>query len=357
MTVTNATPAWKQADFAWQKAIAPYARPSLRASLIQIATSLIPYLVLWGAMIWAYNVSPLLTLGLTVLAAGSLVRIFIIVHDCGHESFFKSQRLNDIVGSILGTLVFTPYYEWRHAHAIHHATAGNLNRRGVGDVFMLTVKEYNGKSFWGRLGYRLYRNPFIMFGIGPLFMFMIVHRFPSRNSRPRERNSVWLTNLAILGYSTAMSLLIGFERYAVLMVLTMGIAGVAGVWMFYVQHQFEGTYWEPQAEWSYVEAALRGSSYYKLPKILQWFTGNIGLHHIHHLSPRIPNYNLQACHDSNPPLQDVPTITLWPSFKSMAFKLWDEDNHRLVGFSAAQQLSREQKKLAMTSRVVQETSS
>jgi omega-6 fatty acid desaturase (delta-12 desaturase) len=356
MSANPKTPAWQQADFAWQAAIAPYTRPSLRASLTQLATSVIPYFVLWYAMIRTYEISFALTLVLTVFAAGWLVRIFIIVHDCGHESFFESQKLNDFVGSILGTLVFTPYFEWRHAHAIHHATAGNLNRRGVGDVFMLTVKEYNSKSWLGRLGYRLYRNPLVMFGIGPLFMFLIAHRFPARNSKPRERNSVWLTNLAILGYSVIMSWLIGFEKYAVLMVLTMGLAGIAGVWMFYVQHQFEGTYWEPQAEWSYVEAALRGSSYYKLPKILQWFTGNIGLHHIHHLSPRIPNYNLQACHDANPPLQDVPTITLLPSFKSLTFKLWDEDQHRLVGFSAAKKLRLAQLR-ANANRVVQEPSS
>jgi omega-6 fatty acid desaturase (delta-12 desaturase) len=356
MSTNTKTPAWQQENFVWQRAVAPFARSNMQAALIQIATSLIPYLVLWGAMIWAYDVSPLLTLAILVLAAGSLVRVFIIVHDCGHGSFFDSQKHNDVVGSILGVLVFTPYFEWRHAHAIHHATAGNLNKRGVGDVYMMTVKEYNSKSWLARLGYRLYRNPLVMFIIGPLFMFLIAHRFPAKDSRPRERHSVLFTNLAIVGYSLVMIALIGFAKYMGLMVLTMGVAGLAGVWMFYVQHQFEGTYWEPQGEWSYVDAALRGSSYYKLPKLLQWFTGNIGLHHIHHLSPRIPNYNLQPCHDANPQLQDVPTITFWPSFKSMTFKLWDEDKREMVGFSAAGKMHREEQRLAKAGRVVQEPS-
>jgi omega-6 fatty acid desaturase (delta-12 desaturase) len=322
-----------------------------------VATSLIPYLLLWAAMIWTYDVSWLLTLAIALFAAGSLVRIFIILHDCGHGSFFESRRLNDIVGSIFGALVFTPFFEWRHAHAIHHATAGNLDKRGVGDVYVMTLKEYAAAPWWKRIGYRFYRNPLIMFGIGPLFMFVIIQRFPNRKSRARERNSVWLTNLAIVAYSALMMALIGWQKYVVLTLLTVGLAGVAGVWLFYVQHQFEGTYWAKQEEWSYLATALQGSSYYKLPKVLQFFSGNIGLHHIHHLSPRIPNYNLQPCHDANPSLQEVPTVTLLPSFKSIKFKLWDEEQHRLVGFAAARKLRREQQRQAKAGQVVQELSS
>jgi len=320
------------ADLPWQEAVAKYQNPDVRASLWQIATSVIPYIVLWFLMYLSLEYSYLITLALSVLAGGFLVRIFIIFHDCGHGSFFKSQKLNHIVGSICGVMTFTPYFEWRHAHAIHHATAGDLDRRGTGDVLTLTVKEYQQMPGWKRLGYRLYRNPLVMFILGPMFVFLVVHRFPSRNSKKRERTSVYWTNLAILAYIVPLVALIGFERYILIQLPIALLTGTAGVWMFYVQHQFEGTYWEKHVQWDYVTAALKGSSYYKLPKILQWFTGNIGLHHIHHLSPRIPNYNLQACHDANPLFQQVPTVTLGPSFKSVFFKLWDEEQRQLVGF-------------------------
>ena len=320
------------ADLPWQEAVAKYQNPDVRASLWQIATSVIPYIVLWFLMYLSLEYSYLITLALSVLAGGFLVRIFIIFHDCGHGSFFKSQKLNHIVGSICGVMTFTPYFEWRHAHAIHHATAGDLDRRGTGDVLTLTVKEYQQMPGWKRLGYRLYRNPLVMFILGPMFVFLVVHRFPSRNSKKRERTSVYWTNLAILAYIVPLVALIGFERYILIQLPIALLTGTAGVWMFYVQHQFEGTYWEKHVQWDYLTAALKGSSYYKLPKILQWFTGNIGLHHIHHLSPRIPNYNLQACHDANPLFQQVPTVTLGPSFKSVFFKLWDEEQRQLVGF-------------------------
>jgi len=320
------------ADLPWQEAVAKYQNPDVRASLWQIATSVIPYIVLWFLMYLSLEYSYLITLALSVLAGGFLVRIFIIFHDCGHGSFFKSQKLNHMVGSICGVMTFTPYFEWRHAHAIHHATAGDLDRRGTGDVLTLTVKEYQQMPGWKRLGYRLYRNPLVMFILGPMFVFLVVHRFPSRNSKKRERTSVYWTNLAILAYIVPLVALIGFERYILIQLPIALLTGTAGVWMFYVQHQFEGTYWEKHVQWDYLTAALKGSSYYKLPKILQWFTGNIGLHHIHHLSPRIPNYNLQACHDANPLFQQVPTVTLGPSFKSVFFKLWDEEQRRLVGF-------------------------
>jgi len=301
-------------------------------SLRQVANTFIPYFVLWYVMYRSLEVSYWLTLALAPLAGGFLVRIFIIFHDCGHESFFNSARANHILGSIAGVLAFTPYYAWRHAHAVHHATAGNLDRRGVGDVLTLTVKEYQQRSWWGRLAYRVYRNPLVMLLIGSQIVFLIVHRIPPRAAKKRERNSVHWTNLALLIQIVGLSLLIGFDKFVLVQLPLNVIAGIVGVWMFYVQHQFEGTYWTRQPQWDYVTAALRGSSYYKLPKVLQWFTGNIGLHHLHHLSPRIPNYNLQPCLDANPPFQQVDALTLRASFKSMFLKLWDEEQGRLVGF-------------------------
>lgn len=332
MNLNTSTAAAQATGPAWQAAVAKYQNPDMRSSLGQIATSIIPYIALWFLMVLSLAYSYWITLALAVLASGFLVRVFIIFHDCGHGSFFKSQKLNHIIGSICGVLVFTPYFEWRRAHAVHHATSGDLDRRGTGDVLTLTMNEYWHMPWWKRLGYRLYRNPFVMFVLGPLFVFLVVHRFPSRNSKRQERNSVYWTNLAILAYIVPLVMLIGFERYILIQLPIALMTGAAGVWLFYVQHQFEGTYWEKHAQWDYVTAALKGSSYYKLPKILQWFTGNIGLHHIHHLSPRIPNYNLQACHDANPLFQQVPTITIGPSFKAVFFKVWDEEQRRLVGF-------------------------
>jgi omega-6 fatty acid desaturase (delta-12 desaturase) len=196
--------------------------------------------------------------------------------------------------------------------------------------------------WWKRLGYRVYRNPFFMFVLGPLVVFLMVHRFPSRNSKKRERHSVYWTNLALAAYIIPLILLIGLDRYLLVMLPISIVSGAVGVWMFYVQHQFEGTYWEKHTQWDYVKAALRGSSYYKLPKIFQWFTGNIGFHHIHHLSPRIPNYNLEACHAANPMFQETPTITIRPSFKAVFFKLWDEEQRRLVGFRHVRQMPQPQ---------------
>lgn len=332
MNLNFGSAASQSTSLSWQDAMAKYQNPNMRASLGQIVTSVIPYIALWFLMYLGLEYSYLVTLALAVPAGGFLVRVFIIFHDCGHGSFFKSQKLNHVVGSICGVLVFTPYFEWRHAHAVHHATAGDLDRRGTGDVLTLTVSEYRQMPWWKRLGYRLYRNPFFMFVLGPLFVFLVVHRFPSRNSKRRERNSVHWTTLAILAYIIPLVMLIGFERYILIQLPIALITGAAGVWLFYVQHQFEGTYWEKHAQWDYVMAALKGSSYYKLPKLLQWFTGSIGLHHIHHLSPRIPNYNLQACHDADPLFQQVPTVTIRPSFRAVFFKLWDEEQRRLVGF-------------------------
>jgi len=278
-----------------------------------------------------------------ILAGAFLVRIFIIFHDCGHGSYFKSGRSNDILGFITGVLTFTPYCHWRWEHAIHHASAGHLDKRGTGDVWTLTVQEYLEASRWKRFAYRLARNPIVLFGLAPLFLFVVLQRFPSRKANARERRSVWWMNLAILGMAGALSWVFGLVAYLIIQLTVMMVAGGAGVWMFYVQHQFEDVYWERGDNWDYTAAALQGSSVYKLPKILQWFSGNIGFHHIHHLSARIPNYNLERCHRSDPLFQTVKPITLFSSLKSFTLRLWDERGKKLVGYRHMRSLRREQK--------------
>jgi omega-6 fatty acid desaturase (delta-12 desaturase) len=323
---------------AWKQAITPYQQPDLRRSVWQLANTLVPYLLLWVVMVPLYRVSFWLALPLIILAAGFAVRAFIIFHDCGHGAFFRSRRANEIVGFVTGLVSFTPFFAWRRGHALHHSASGDLDRRGDGDIWMMTVEEYLASSWRMRLAYRVYRIPLVLFVIAPVFLFVVAHRIP-RKGRSRERRSVWLTNLTLLLIAILMSLLIGFKTYAILQILVVGMAASAGVWLFYVQHQYEGVYWQRHGEWSYAMAAVEGSSFYKLPKVLQWFTGNIGFHHIHHLSPRIPNYNLEACHNANPELQIEP-VTLRQSFGCMRYRLWDEVNYRLIGFGELQGLSR-----------------
>ena len=271
------------------------------------------------------------------------MRVFIIHHDCGHGSFFKSRMANDVLGFITGVLTFTPYYQWRGEHALHHSTAGDLDRRGTGDVWTLTVQEYLESSRWNRFLYRLARNPVVLFVIAPLFLFIVKHRFTSPKATRRERHSVYWTNLAVLALASGLSLIFGLKAYLVIQLTAMLVAGSAGVWLFYVQHQFEGVYWERRGAWDYTAAALQGSSFYKLPKVLQWFSGNIGFHHIHHLSSRIPNYNLEKCHDANPLFQSVKAVTLFPSLKSFTFRLWDEPRKKLVGYGHLRLLRRQQR--------------
>ncbi len=316
----------------WQQLVARYQNPDLRRSLWQIANSFIPYMVLWYGMYRSLAVSYWLTLALAVPTAGMLMRIFIILHDCGHGSFFKSNKANTFVGTICGVLTFTPYAQWRREHAIHHASSGDLARRGVGDVKTLTVKEYLALPGWQRLGYRIYRHPITMFVFGPPFVFLISHRFISATSGKHERMGVHLTNLALLALFLVGGAAIGFKAVLLIQLPLMLLSSTAGVWMFYVQHQFEDTYWEQHPEWQYAAAALKGSSYYKLPKVLQWITGNIGFHHIHHLSPKIPNYNLQRCFDENPLFHHVTIVTFWESVKTIPLKLWDEERHKLISF-------------------------
>jgi acyl-lipid omega-6 desaturase (Delta-12 desaturase) len=319
----------------WQGMVAKYQQSALWPALWQMVNTLVPYAALWYLMHLSLAVSYWLTAALAVLAAGFAVRVFIIFHDCGHGSYFKSRRANDVLGFITGVVSFTPYYHWRWEHALHHGSAGDLDRRGTGDVWTLTVQEYLESSRWKRFAYRLARNPLILFVLAPAFLFLIKQRFPSAKALGRERHSVYWTNLGVLTMATGLSCLFGLKTYLLLQLGTLMVAGSAGVWLFYVQHQFEGVYWERGGEWDYCTAALKGSSFYKLPKVLQWFSGNIGFHHIHHLSPRIPNYNLQKCHRAEPLFQTVKPVTLLSSLKSLTFRLWDEQRRELVSFRAA----------------------
>ncbi len=272
-----------------------------------------------------------------------MVRVFIIHHDCGHGSFFKSRRANDVLGFIPGVLAFTPYFHWRWEHATHHSSSGDLDRRGMGDIWTLTVQEYLESSRWKRFAYRLARNPIVLFVVAPVFVFLVRQRFPKAEANPRERHSVYWTNLALLGVAAGMSWILGLKAYLLIQLTVMAVAGSAGVWLFYVQHQFEGVYWERGEEWDYTDAALKGSSFYKLPKVLQWFSGNIGFHHIHHLSPRIPNYHLEKCHKAEPLFQTVKPVTLFSSFKSFTFRLWDEQRRKLVGYGHLRAIRREKR--------------
>lgn len=328
---------------AWKEIVARYQTPSTPRALWQIINTLVPYGLLWYLMSRTLAVSWWITAPLAVFAGAFLIRIFIIFHDCGHNSFFKSRHANDIVGFIAGLLTFTPYYHWRWEHNIHHASAGHLDKRGTGDVWTMTVQEYLESSRWKRFAYRLARNPLVLFGIAPLFLFLVLQRFPAKKANPRERHSVWWMNLAILGMGLALSWALGFLNYLIIQLTVMLVAGAAGVWMFYVQHQFEDVYWERGANWDFTAAALQGSSYYKLPRILQWFSGNIGFHHIHHLSPRIPNYNLQRCHEGDPLFQKIKPITFFSSLKSLTFRLWDEERKKLVGYRRVRQVRKENK--------------
>jgi omega-6 fatty acid desaturase (delta-12 desaturase) len=320
------------------KVVAPYRIPQTGKAVWQLFNTLVPYAILWALMIYLLETGTAFwkILPLTLLAGGFLVRSFIIFHDCCHGSFLSSRRANQIIGYITGLFTFTPYFYWRRAHLMHHATSGNLDQRGVGDVWTMTVEEYRSATRSRRLAYRLYRNPFVLFVLGPIYSFYIKQRFSPRGARKKERRSVLYTNLGIAGILILTGFTIGLKTYLLLQFTVMLFGGAAGVWLFYVQHQYEEVYWEREENWDVVRASLDGSSYYKLPKILQWFTGNIGLHHIHHLEARIPNYQLQECQDSIGIFQEVEPLTLGKSLKSLRLKLWDEKQRKMIGFQARQ---------------------
>lgn len=326
MTPTN------EGKIAWQKIIERYAHPDLPRSIWQVVNTLIPFFALFYLAMRSVEISFWLTVPLTVLTAGFMVRAFIIFHDCGHGSFFASQRWNDRLGILTGLLAFTPYYRWKHEHAIHHATSGDLDRRGVGDVYTMTLQEYLDSPWWKQLGYRVMRNPLSLFLIGPLLVFVIGERIPPAKGK-REIASVWWTNLALTVIVTIMGLTFGWKAYLITQLLVLFFGTSAGIWLFYVQHNYEGVYWERHKQWDYFTASMQGSSFYKLPALLQWFSGNIGFHHIHHLGSKIPNYNLPRAYKENA-IFHVKPLTLLSSLKCLQWRVYDEANRRLAGWNA-----------------------
>jgi omega-6 fatty acid desaturase (delta-12 desaturase) len=320
----------------WVAPLEPYAGADVGRSLRCLATSVLPYLALCVGMYYLLtDVSLALALLLAIPTAGFLLRTYIVFHDCAHGSFLPTKRANTWLGVAVGLIVYSPFHSWRHEHSGHHATAGDLDRRGVGDVQTLTVSEYYALPRGARLRYRLMRSPWIMFTIGPIWALALGPRLIPKGKRRRLRDSHRYTNLGLLVLIGGLIWLIGLRAFVEIQLPLVVMAGAAGVWLFYVQHQFEGVYWKRSEDWSYADAALQGSSYLKMPPLLQFFTGYIGLHHVHHLNPRIPNYNLQRAHDENEFLQHAPVISLWDGLRSVRLKLIDEDAGRLVTFAEA----------------------
>lgn len=317
--------------------IAEFQRPSRARSIWQLINTLIPYAALWVLAYFAFQYSFWLILPFTLLASGFLVRIFIIFHDCGHQSFFRSRKANNFWGAITGLLTLTPYYFWTANHARHHDTSGNLDKRGFGDVWTMTVEEYMKAPLSTRLKYRLYRNPFIMFLLGPLLIVLVTNRLTKTAENSKERNSVYLNNISILLMAVSLSFLMGFKAYIIIQALVLLVGLIGGVWLFYVQHQFEGVYWAREGEWDFIAASLMGGSFYKLPKILNWFSGSIGYHHVHHLMTGIPNYNLAKCHEEIPAIGAIKPTGIRTSLKSLSYRLWDEGQAKLVSFRKARQ--------------------
>lgn len=322
--------------------VAKYAKPDYRKAFGQIANTFPPYLGVWVLMIMTilYDFPFWTTLLLSLPASAFLVRIFILFHDCCHGAFFPSRRANRVLGYIAGILTFTPFEDWQRTHTIHHAAAGNLDQRGTGDIWTMTVTEYLSSSKITRLGYRLFRNPLLLFTVIPFALFVIIQRFPSQGAKKREVLSVVYTNLTLATLITLMSLSLGFWNYLLIQLPIIIMAGSAGMWLFYVQHQYEDAYWKHQQHWDLTNSGLKGSSYYKLPKVLQWIVGNIGLHHIHHVRANIPNYNLQQCYNEVPLLQAVKPLTIRTSIKSLWLNLWDERKQKLVSFRSIRALPR-----------------
>jgi omega-6 fatty acid desaturase (delta-12 desaturase) len=319
----------------WSQTLARYREPSHTRSIIEIAITFAPLATLWTLAWLATHFGYWwVALPLGIPSAGFLVRLFMIQHDCGHSSFFRNRLANDWVGRVIGVLTLTPYDFWRQAHAIHHATSGHLDQRGIGDVDTLTVTEYLSLSLWGRLRYRAYRHPLVMFGIGPAYLFILRHRLPVGlvGGGWRSWFSTMATNLAIAAVIAILIWFIGIGPFLLVHLPIMLLAGTIGVWLFYVQHQFEGTFWAHDSEWTFQDAALRGSSHYDLPAILRWFTANIGLHHAHHLCSRIPFYRLPSVMRDHPELGGVNRLTLFQSIGCVRLVLWDENRRRLISF-------------------------
>lgn len=322
-----------RAQAAWRRAVEPYTSTDGRRALFQlVSTSILLVAAMW-AIHSVRSVSTLAALAIAVPTAGLLVRTFIFMHDCAHGSFFASRRLNDAVGFFTGVVTLTPFVKWRREHALHHASSGDLDRRGNGDVPTLTVREYLQRTRSGRLRYRLLRNPALLLLGGPIHL-ALNQRFQNTNDEARsaQRASVWMTNAAIVAAFAVALATVGWRTVLLAYALPYYLAAMTGVWLFYIQHQFEDAYWAPHDEWDYLEAALRGSTHLRLPLVLRWFTGNIGLHHVHHASPKVPNYRLQACHDANDAFRRSPVMTLRSGIGALRLALWDERRGKMIRF-------------------------
>ena len=314
------------------KSVRPYTFADNKKSIIQILNTILPLFIFWTLAYVSISYSILLALAFTILASGLIIRTFIIFHDCTHGSFFHNKKLNDAIGTITGVLTMFPYAKWKREHAIHHASSSNLDARGVGDIWVMTVDEYEDGSKWQRFAYRMYRNPIVLFGFGPIYLVLISGRFNRKDARKKERNNTYLSNALIVLFYGTIAFFVGWQSFLIVQVVSMYIAAALGIWLFYIQHTFEDSYFEEESEWDYVKAAIDGSSYYKLPRLFQWLTGNIGYHHVHHLAPRVPNYNLEEAHESTPPLHQATTITFMASLKSLKYRVYDPENKVFITF-------------------------
>jgi acyl-lipid omega-6 desaturase (Delta-12 desaturase) len=327
----------KTGEPGWRDVVSGYNFPDVRKSIWQLVDSIVPFIGLWILMYYSMGISYWITLALAIPAAGFMVRIFIIFHDCGHKSFFKSAKWNEWVGFFTGLFTFTPYHSWHRSHNKHHATVGNLDKRGVGDVLTMTIGEYKSAPLKKRIFYRIYRNPVVMFLIAAPLIFIVQNRVFTKKMQPREKWSIVLTNIALILIIGGLGLLIGFKTFILIQLPVFYLASVWGVWLFYVQHQYIRVNWYRDREWDYQTVALNGCSFYKLPRLLQWFSGHIGFHHVHHLSSRIPNYKLERCHRENEIFKGVRPLSFRASLKSLRLRLWDEQAKKLVSFREAWQ--------------------
>lgn len=327
----------EQAAVDWMRVLSKYREPHHGWSMLEIAWTFIPFIMFWLAAWYSFAISPALSVALCVPSAFFLVRLFAIQHDCGHGAFFRSKGLNDWVGRFLGVLTLTPYDVWRQAHILHHAGSGNLDKRGIGDIKTLTISEYEARGFWGKLIYRIYRNPVIMFVVGPAYIFLLDNRLPWNFFKAGAK--YWIsamgTNLGILVIAAILTYAMGPAAFFTIFLCTTAMAAAIGVWLFYIQHQFEETVWDNGEEWQLHEAALYGSSHYDLPVMFRWLTANIGIHHVHHLYSKIPFYRLTRVLKDNPPLAEIRRLTFVQSLKCINLQLWDEDNRKLVSFAQA----------------------
>ena len=321
---------------AWRALIAPYVKPNAARALFQLMNTGVPFIAVMTAMLVALDHGRLAALLLVPVAGALLVRLFMLQHDCGHDSFFPARWANDLLGWVLGILTLTPYTSWRGAHAVHHASTGNLDRRGIGDLTTLTIEEFAALPARRRLAYRLYRHPLVLFGLGPAWTFLIRQRIPTGHParNPQEWLSVIGTDAAMVAVLAGLVALVGPLSVLLAVLPVVLLAGTIGMWLFYIQHQFEDTYWEDRRGWDFRSAALQGASFYDLPPVLRWLTGNIGFHHVHHLSSRIPNYRLRACHESNPAFRAAPRLSLRQSLRCARLALWDPERRKLVAFAA-----------------------